>query len=29
MGWGAPTGENKGFANVPPGKVKIDCYSRF
>jgi hypothetical protein len=26
MGWSVPTGESKRVANVPPGKVEIDCY---
>ena len=28
MGWSVPPGESKRVANVPPGKVEIDCYSR-
>jgi hypothetical protein len=26
MGWSVPKGESKRVANVPPGKVEIDCY---
>ena len=26
MGWSVPTGRSERVANVPPGKVKIDCY---
>ena len=26
MGWSVPKGESKRLANVPPGKVEIDCY---
>jgi hypothetical protein len=26
MGWIVPKGESKRVANVPPGKVEIDCY---
>jgi hypothetical protein len=28
MGWSVPKGESKRVANVPPGKVEIDCYGR-
>jgi hypothetical protein len=28
MGWSVPTGESERVANVPPGTVQIDCYSR-
>jgi hypothetical protein len=28
MGWSVPTGRSERVANVPPGKIKIDCYSR-
>ena len=28
MGWSLPAGESERVANVPPGKVKIDCFSR-
>jgi hypothetical protein len=28
MGWSVPSGESSRVANVPPGKVKIDCFSR-
>lgn len=28
MGWSVPPGQSKRVANVPPGKIKIDCYSR-
>jgi hypothetical protein len=26
MGWSVPKGKSKRVANVPPGKVEIDCY---
>lgn len=28
MGWSVPSGESERVANVPPGKVKIDCFGR-
>lgn len=28
MGWSVPTGRSERVANVPPGKIEIDCYSR-
>ena len=28
MGWSVPVGESKRVANVPPGTVRISCYSR-
>lgn len=28
MGWSVPSGESARVANVPPGKVEIDCFSR-
>jgi hypothetical protein len=28
MGWSVPSGESERVANVPPGKVEIDCFSR-
>ncbi len=28
MGWSVPTGESKRVANVPPGRVRIDCLGR-
>jgi hypothetical protein len=27
MGWSVPTGESTHVANVPPGRVEIECYS--
>lgn len=28
MGWSVPSGESERVANVPPGKIEIDCFSR-
>lgn len=28
MGWSVPAGESGRVANVPPGKIEIDCFSR-
>ena len=28
MGWSVPSGESGRVANVPPGKIEIDCFSR-
>ncbi len=28
MGWSVPSGESRRVANVPPGRIEIDCSSR-
>lgn len=28
MGWSVPAGESERVANVPPGKIRVDCFKR-